>query len=260
MTRVKSSIKKESVVIRNSRNEILETLVVYPEEGYDETVVFVHGFGADLNENGNLIKDMVNLFQPGFRCIQFSFSGYGKSEGRQEDVTIEKMKGDLRSILSFAMKPGKKVRILAHSLGALVTTEVATRENCSQLILTSPSNIYPVRTIKRIQDRIVFAGGELNENGISIYPRTSGEVQRVGADFWKELKTVAFADKLHLLSLDIDVRIFVPSGDEVVKQEGLSFFDQKQIWHKVLPGDHNFMDKEEREDLFDEILKTLAVT
>ena len=42
--------------------------------------------------------------------------------------------------------------------------------------------------------KIKNKGGTIDENGISMYPRTSGEVQKIGSDFWRVMREINTAE------------------------------------------------------------------
>jgi len=240
---------KETIGIRNSKNEMLEVVVSYPNEKDPEgVIIFVHGFGSNLHENFHLFDDMVKVLHKDYRCIQFSFSGYGGSEGNQEDVTLEKMKDDLKAIIRYATIGDRPYSVIAHSLGALVASKTIDPYKCKRILLTSPSQINPMETLSGIQKRIIASGGDLNESGISTYPRTSGEVQKIGPLFWEKFRTWNFARRLRLIKRQLrdSLKVIIPKDDEVVKQDGLSFFKYEKINHVVLDGDHNFSKSKDR--------------
>jgi len=49
--------------------------------------------------------------------------------------------------------------------------------------------------------------------------------------------------------------VIIPKDDEVVKQDGLSFFKYEKINHVVLDGDHNFSKSKDRALLILQVVK-----
>ena len=75
--------------IKNENGENID-LLVEGNPNSNITLVFAHGFGTNKDENSNLFIDLAKPFLEKYRVIRFDFSGYGQSEGRQEDASITK--------------------------------------------------------------------------------------------------------------------------------------------------------------------------
>ena len=89
---------EKNIQIKNNYGENLDTLVEGREVS-DTTVIFVHGFGVDKDESFNYFTDTAAVLRDIFRVVRFDFSGYGKSEGKQEDVNYQKQSEDLNSVI-----------------------------------------------------------------------------------------------------------------------------------------------------------------
>jgi hypothetical protein len=102
-------------------------------------------------------------------------------------------------------------------------------------------------------------GGKFDENGISILPRSTGELQKVGPSFWKVLRDFNPVESVARLAAKTKLLILKPMQDEVVGNE---YFEEYKtipgIQYVELNGDHGFRKKEDREILISVISKFLT--
>ena len=211
----------------------------------NKILIFVHGFGTDKNEGFNMFLDISNHFKSDFITIRFDLSGYGKSEGKDFEFQFQKAAGDVDSIIRFVKKQfkNKEIYILAHSLGTFVVS-ILSPQNIKKIIFTSIPNSNINFVIQNIKERINLKNGTINENDITIYPRTNGSIQKIGKDFWKTLKSFKPLEYIEDLTIKTDLMIFKPISDEIV---GNKYFKE----YKLIPnlkyceilGDHNFTKK-----------------
>ena len=117
---VKKNFPPTELFINNPRNEQLHTLIEGQPDA-DTTIIFVHGFGTNKDEGENLFADVSQALNKRFRTIRFDFSGYGQSQGRQEDVDLNKQAEDLAAVLEYTRHNySGQINILAHSMGTYV--------------------------------------------------------------------------------------------------------------------------------------------
>lgn len=217
------------------------------EEKSSTNIVFVHGFGTNRNEGENFFYDVADVLGKKFRLIRFDFSGYGQSDGAQEDVSLTNQMDDLRTVLIWAEKDKKReIVILAHSLGCFVVSMLSP-EGIKKSIFSSTLNSNSKDVVRLFKKRIESKGGIFDKNNVSTYCRSSGEIQRIGNFFWSDLEnlniikiTGEYAQKTKLL-------IIHPNQDEIA---GNSYFnDYKHIANAKymnIPGSHNYSKKEDR--------------
>lgn len=225
----------------------------------DNVVIFVHGYGTDKNEGFASFLDLSNYLKLNYITIRFDLSGYGKSGGKEEEFQFQKAAGDVDSVIRFARKkfPHKKINIIAHSLGTFVVTLLSPFE-IRKTIFTSIPNSDPKFVLLQLQDRIIKNGGEINEEGITIYPRTSGVIQKIGKDFWRTYRNFNMIEYLQDFARKTDLIIFKPIQDEVLEYK---YFEEYKnipnVKYLEVNGDHNFKKKDERYELFSRIEKFL---
>ncbi|MDP3964855.1 MAG: alpha/beta hydrolase [bacterium] len=245
--------------IFNSRKEKLDTLV----EGRNGnlTIVMVHGFGTSKDENARMFIDISKRLSAYGRIVRFDFAGYGQSEGRQEDVNLNTMADDLKSVLDWVRKKyGGRIMILAHSFGTLVTRYLSP-DSIEKTIFTgiTPPDVkaHMESTMKRIQSRV---GGSLSENGVSIYPRKDGEVQKIGSSHWKILREVDPLRLAKILAQKTDLIIIKPMQDEIVGGEATTeqYKTISGIRFIELDGDHNFTSQRDRRGLLNTLERLIA--
>ncbi len=234
--------------IENSKGEKLDVLVRNLEG--KETILFVHGFGTNKHEGFQLFDDIADALSPTFTTVQFDFSAYGESEGLEEESCLSKMADDLSCVLSYAKSFGKPVSIIAHSMGVFVTSLLS--PNVKKIIFTSPPGLKADISLANLKKRILSKGGVVNEKGISLYPRSSGGVQKLGSKFWSERLVFSPLEHINRLAFQISITIFQPLQDDVVLNDEDGY--KKTIAKVVeLSGDHNFTNLEDRQLLIEKI-------
>ncbi|HLL61016.1 MAG TPA: alpha/beta fold hydrolase [Candidatus Nitrosocosmicus sp.] len=239
--------------LKNAQGEELDVLV----EGnkYSEiTVVLVHGFGTDKNESSQYFVDISQHLSHDFRIVRFDFTGYGKSDGIQEEGNFIKHADDLNCIVQWVQTtyPGE-VYMIAHSLGCFVAT-LSSPENISKCVFTGIPNANIQIMINKIRERILLKGGSVNEEGISIYPRSNGEIQRIGPSFWRiftDLKPVQLIDSF---SKKTSLLILKPLQDEITGNEYFEEYKNiKSLTFMEINGDHTFTKNDSRLQLLNHI-------
>lgn len=244
--------------IRNKSDEQIDVLVE-GNPNAETTVVFVHGFGTDRNEGYNIFVDMSEALQGKFRIVRFDFPGYGKSGGRQEDVDYNKQARDLETILNWVRKIyGDKISIVAHSMGTFVVS-LLSPENIGKTIFSAIPNANTDYLISFLQNRINSKpGGVVDKDGISLYPRSSGEMQKVGLSFWKVLRAFDLAKAVADYAKRSNLLIIHPLQDEIVGNKHLDAYKViPETEYMELDGDHNYSKRKDREGVIEIIQKFL---
>jgi pimeloyl-ACP methyl ester carboxylesterase len=232
--------------VRNAKGELLSIAV---EGEGNATIVFVHGMLTDKNEGStHLLVDIAKVLQEKYRIIRFDLSGCGESEGAQEDGSIEKWAGDLQAVLNAAKQFGNRIFILTHSAGMQVVT-LLSPSGIEKSAFMSPPGFDSAKQIERLQKRILSRNGVIDENGTSIYPRFSGDVQKIGKTFWASLRSFNTVQALILYSKKTNLLAIRPLEDKIIKPE--LFPQEVKAIYLELPGDHNFSSKEDREKLIE---------
>ena len=99
-----------------------------PETDHCPMVILMHGVfsSKDLNP---ILALADGLAQAGIASIRFDFDGHGKSEGRLQDMTIEKEIADAMAILEYvkALPYVSKIGFLGHSQGGVIASMTAGR-------------------------------------------------------------------------------------------------------------------------------------
>lgn len=222
----------------------------------NRVLIFVHGFGTDKNEGFSSFLDAADFFKNDFITIRFDQSGYGQSEGEDYEFQFQKAAGDLDSIIRYARReyPDKELYIAGHSLGTFVVA-LLSPFNIKKIALTSVPNSKMEFIIETLQKRILSKGGEVDEQRLTRYPRTSGAVQLIGRDFWRTLRNFDPISAFEELGSKTDLIILKPLQDEVLEYK---YFDDyknlKNAKYVELNGDHNFKKPEDRKAL-NELIK-----
>ncbi len=202
-----------------------------------------------------MFLDFSNFLKNDFIIIRFDFSGFGKSEGKDYEFQFQKATGDLDSIIKFARQKyiDKELFILAHSLGTFIVSMLSPH-SIKKIAFTSIPNSNVNFIINDIKERIISKGGRINENSQTLFPRTSGVVQVIGKDFWWTLKNFEPLPSFSELSNKTELVIYKPKNDAIVKNRYFEEYNKiKNKNYIEVGGDHNFTDKEDRNNLFNSI-------
>ncbi len=250
----------KTYIVKNSSDELLDVLIEGNPES-ENLLLFVHGFGTNKDEGGNLFVDIAQVFSDDFQIVRFDFSGYNLSEGKPEEGSLTKYARDLQSVWNFIDDRfhGKSRYIIAHSLGTFVTS-LASLDGIEKAVFTGIPNADTVMMVHRIQERIREKGGVVKTNGISIYPRSSGQVYKVGAEFWNSLMQFHPIDSISRVAHKTKLMIIRPLEDEIVGNEFVE--EYKEIpWLSLVEihGDHNFTKLDDREYLIYKIASFFGV-
>lgn len=246
------------IKIKNIFGENLDILV----EGNDKSedvVIFVHGYGTDKDENFATFLDLAGYLKADFILIRFDLSGYGKSEGKDSKFQFQKAAGDVDSVIRYTREnyPTKHINIVAHSLGTFVVS-LLSPFGIRKTIFTSIVNSNTKFVSSELQKRILSKGGKVVKNGITIYPRSHGAIQKIGNDFWRTLENLNIIKYIKELGDKTDLIIFKPKQDDVLVNK---YFDEykkiKNIKYVEVDGDHQFKNPIQRQNLFTLIKKFL---
>jgi len=113
----------------------------YAVENQKATVLLVHGFGEHCGRYAHVIEQLLKRH---FEVYCVDFRGHGRSFGNRGDVErFECYEEDLNAALKYVIsqkKPGSKLFILAHSMGALVSLRLVSKslEGVDGMVLSAP--------------------------------------------------------------------------------------------------------------------------
>ncbi len=237
--------------ITNIFGENLDVLIEGNLES-SEVIVFVHGFGTDKNEGFATFLELADFLENEFITIRFDLSGYGESEGEDYEFQFQKAAGDVESVIRYARKEfeGRNVSIIAHSLGTYITGILSPHE-IDKTVFTSVPNANVDFVIEQLKKRIISKGGVIDEEGLTVYPRSSGVTQKIGKDFWRTLRTFNPVESFDELGAKTKLLILKPENDDVLENK---YFDEykeiESLEYFEIPGNHNFTNLEDRKNLF----------
>ncbi len=135
---------EEHVVFPNFDGKKLWGVLSLPEGDTKSPVLLVcHGF-SESKSRRKFVEMARFLARAGFATFRFDFSGCGESEGRLQEMSIEREVADLEVAYNFLVKERgideTRVAILGHSLGALIGVLFQARlKKAKALALASPA-------------------------------------------------------------------------------------------------------------------------
>ena len=99
-----------------------------PESDSCPMVILMHGIfsSKDYNPMPAIAK---GLAKAGIASIRFDFNGHGKSQGRMQDMTIERELADAKAVYDYvkALPYVEKIGLLGHSQGGVIASMTAGR-------------------------------------------------------------------------------------------------------------------------------------
>ena len=99
-----------------------------PETDRCPMVILMHGIfsSKDYNPMPAIAK---GLAKAGIASIRFDFNGHGKSQGRMQDMTIERELADAKAVYDYvkALPYVEKIGLLGHSQGGVIASMTAGR-------------------------------------------------------------------------------------------------------------------------------------
>jgi len=239
----------------NEYNENLDVLIEGNDNASVTTIIFIHGFGTDKHETAGYFDDISSALKDKYRIVRFDFSGYGKSGGKQEEWSYAKGARDLQSVIDWTRENYQgEIYLLAHSMGTFVTAFLSP-ENIGKVVLTGIPNSNAKYILERFPDRFISRpGAVLDKSGISLFPRSSGQVSRIGPNFWTVLENFDPIKAITELNKKTKLIIFKPINDEVVGNKYMEEYKSiPNLDFVELPGDHSFKKPEERIKLIQKI-------
>ncbi len=254
-------MKKLEPVVINKFGEKLDTWVEVPDGQVEASVVMVHGFGTSKHETAHYFDDIsMALVSNNFRVIRFDLSGYGNSEGKQEDACYSKHIGDLSCIIDYVKSQySEPINIFAQSMGCFVTS-LTNPAGITKTLMTGIPNSNPQVIIDRVSERFgARPGAILSYEGISLLPRSTGAVQKIGSNFWKDIRNLKPVSAVEKFSNNTNLLIIHWENDEILGTDYLDEYDKlphvNAMW---LPGDHSVTKKEDRDNLIKVMLDFFA--
>lgn len=250
-------MNKSEPVIKNLYNEKLDTWVEEPAGVVKATVVMVHGFGTSKHETAGYFDDISTaLTNDNFRVVRFDLSGYGNSEGREENACYSKHIVDLKCVVDWVKSNFQSpIYIFAQSMGCWVTA-LANPDSITKTIMTGVPNSNPEIVIKRVKERFGSRSGAiLNLDGISLLPRSTGKIQKIGSQFWLDIKNIEPTKIVADYSKKTKLLIIHWESDEIIGKDYLDEYDNittlKSMW---LPGDHSVTNQGDRGNFIKKML------
>lgn len=243
------------------KNPSGESLDVHIEGSSDsqECILFVHGFGTDKHETNGEFDYIAQHLTDEYRIIRFDFSGYGKSEGNEVDVTYSKHAKDIETLIRWIDENVSPtyLHIIAQSMGCFITA-LLSPSLISKSVFISIPNPKTSDLINLFVKRVESKGGKFSMTENTIYPRSTGKSQLIGPSFWQEIREL---DPLVLISdysKKTDLLIIHGLQDEIVGDQGFNSYGEiGGLKYIEIDGDHSFKKASDRQVLINHIKQHL---
>lgn len=240
----------QKLKLKNKHQEKLDVWV----EGNSKaqtTIIFVHGFATDKHETADYFDDLSKALGKQFKIVRFDLSGCGKSEGKTEDINYQKHAQDLNSVLEFVRNSYfGKVYIFAQSMGCYVTS-LLNPDGINKTIFTGLPNSNTRFLAERLKKRFGGRPGAIiDREGISVFPRSTGKLQRIGPSFWQYLSNLNPLKKVEQYSKKTNLLVIYGNQDEILENQYLKEYEGiPGVRVEWINGNHSFTDKKERNNL-----------
>lgn len=258
----------ELVEFKNHKGETLRGLV--DKARGKRGIVFLHGFEKTTIEAK--FKNIVDKFKGRVNLFRFDFSGCGLSDGKFEDLTIEKLKKELeRAVRAFKRaRPGiEEVNLVAHSLGCCVVLKFISEnpQKIGKAVFLSPAFCqkellrYWFTKIETKKEGVevdwsnfkkYFSEGKFQKD-IKKKRRMAGE-HTLSNRYFLENKKLDYQELFEKLDFDLkDILIIYGTNDDKVPFESNDKLPQGIRTIKVFDGDHDL----QRPDMAKQYLKKI---
>lgn len=142
---------QESILTFSSPDGLrLSGALAAPDE-VRQVVVLVHGGGVTHDEGGFFTRLAENLAEAGVASLRFDLRGHGDSEGRQEELTIAGILGDIRAAIAYiqAATGADRAALLGTSFSGGICAYYAAQhqEQLASLVMLNPLLNYKRRFI-----------------------------------------------------------------------------------------------------------------
>jgi alpha-beta hydrolase superfamily lysophospholipase len=142
---------RTQVTVRTLDGLHLAGTLVEPGQPTTRAVVLVHGGGVTREEGGFFTRLAEGLADTGVASLRFDLRGHGRSEGRQEDLTLSAILNDIRVVLAYVRESTRAddVTLLGASFGGGICAYYSAQrpEDVQRLVLFNPQLDYKKRTI-----------------------------------------------------------------------------------------------------------------
>ena len=169
-------------------------ILTYPDEAPSigtkfSAVLLLHGFGSDKNEVNFIFQEMASMFEAeDIVSLRIDFCGYGESEGKPGDSSIDTMIADAKSAFDYLCAlpyvETASIGIVGFSLGAAIAMLLTKSVPCRALALLSPA-------LNLAKDFTVFLGqvvmDELSQCDHFVEVDLSWRKIRIGRKFYDSL-------------------------------------------------------------------------
>ena len=154
----------EDVEFRSPDGLRLRGTLVRPTDSAHTVTVLVHGGGVTRHEGGFFTRLAEGLAESGSASLRFDLRGHGESEGRQEELTLAGVLGDIRAAIRTAREQtgALPVNLVAASFSGGISAyyTVAHVGEVRRLVLINPLLDYRKRFI---DDKPYWDNGQIND-------------------------------------------------------------------------------------------------
>ena len=155
----------EDVEFRSPDGLRLRGTLVRPVDSAQAVTVLVHGGGVTRHEGGFFTRVAESLAASGIASLRFDFRGHGESEGRQEELTLAGVLGDIHAAIRTAREAndGVPANLLAASFSGGISAYYTVQHPgaVQRLVLINPLLNYRKRFV---DDKPYWHWGQITED------------------------------------------------------------------------------------------------
>jgi hypothetical protein len=217
-------------------------------------IIYSHGLGVRRDDNG-LLSDIADAL-PEVESVLFDYYDIDEVANELFICPASQQLSKLTKIINDTRlaNPTAIIDLIAHSQGTIIAAMARSSEIRKAILLAPVFDVSLEKTLSRYQAK---PGAELNINGISKIPSSSGLTRIIPKEYWQERLEIKPFREYNALSEKTEVIIIEANQDQLLPKVDLSELSPET---KVisLDGNHGF-EGEARESLIKVIREEIKI-
>jgi pimeloyl-ACP methyl ester carboxylesterase len=201
-------------------------------------IIYSHGFAVRKDDLG-LLSGIAEAF-PEVESILFDYFEVNEKENTITVCPLSAQVKHLNQVVSEvkAANPGAIIDLIGHSQGTIVAAMAKPDGIRKTILLSPPFDMSLDRTLARYRSK---PGVEINLEGTSIIPSSTGLTKIIPKEYWQERVLVKPFEEYNAFAEKTDITFIFANHDELVPKVDLTELSPKA--HVLsIDGDHNFND------------------
>jgi pimeloyl-ACP methyl ester carboxylesterase len=201
-------------------------------------IIYSHGFGVRKDDLG-LLSGIAEAL-PEAESILFDYFEINEEARTMSICPLSAQVKHLNQVISEvkAANPGAVIDLIGHSQGTIVAAMAKPDGIRKTILLSPPFDMSLERTLARYRSK---PGAEINIEGTSIIPSSTGLTRIIPKEYWQERILVKPFEEYNALAEKTEITAVIANQDELIPRADLTELSPK-IKVLTIDGDHNFND------------------